>query len=966
MLSIGKMVAGAERYYLQTVAAGREEYYTGSGEAPGRWLGAGAAELGLAGEVAPDDLRAVLAGMAPNGRVLTAGRVDPARRVTGFDLTWSAPKSVSLLYALGDPATADTVRRVHADAVTEALGYLETRGLRVRRGPGGERRIGATGLVAAAFPHRTSRAGDPQLHTHVLVANVAHGDDGTWSAPDARLLYFHARTAGFLYQAVLRAGLTDDLGVRFGPTVNGMAELADVSPRLLRAFSTRRAAIEEHLAEHGGRTARAAEAAALVTRDPKVRPELAPGAGPSDLRARWQAEVAALGPEILGLADPTLADLLGQHHRLPRTETAAEQLVAELTGPDGLTAGDSTFERRDVVRAVAAALPDGGTTDEVAALVGQVLASPEVVFLPGVGRGGERRHSTTELLAVEAAVLDGAAARRLEAVAEVGGSAVRSALGRYPFLADEQQAMVRRLVTSGAGVDAVVGRAGTGKTTALAAARHAWEQDGYRVQGTALSARAAQGLEEGAGIPSTTLARLLQGLDAGTTELTARDVVVVDEAGMVGTRMLGRLLDRASATGSKVVLVGDPRQLPEIEAGGAFAGLVERLGAIELAENRRQREGWERAALDEVRHGQPLRGLAAFDRADRVHTADSLAGSRRELVARWLASRAASEEVAMLAVNRRDVAALNREARAALRDGGLLGSDVVTLAGIGLAIGDEVVCLRNDRLLDVVNGTRGRVSAVEDGTVMLDTDGGPRRLPFAYGLAGHLDHGYAVTVHKAQGMTVDRAFVLATDSLTREAGYVALSRARRVPSCSFPPAPSRTASADRLPTPPTGRPWTGWVIGWGSPGRSGPPPPSGEASSRPRPSPTLARSIRRCPRHRPRRFIPPRNGRPTAPGTRSLGILKRRWGCDRTFRMKDESTTGWPDWSPATEPGSGWRETIRWAADRWRPSSGRPTSRWLPSFASTSADWAGAGSGPGRISGVAGEPTAEGQEGDPV
>ena len=242
-------MAGAEGYYLRTVAAGREEYYTGSGEAPGRWLGAGAAELGLVGEVAPDDLRAVLDGTAPDGRVLTAGRVDPARRVTGFDLTWSAPKSVSLLYALGGLATANVVRQVHADAAADALSYLEAHALRVRRSAGGERRIGATGLVAAAFEHRTSRAGDPQLHTHVLVVNVAHGVDGTWSAPDARLLYFHARTAGFLYQAVLRAGLTDVLGVRFGPAVNGMAELAGVPPLLLRVFSTRRAG---HRAAPGG------------------------------------------------------------------------------------------------------------------------------------------------------------------------------------------------------------------------------------------------------------------------------------------------------------------------------------------------------------------------------------------------------------------------------------------------------------------------------------------------------------------------------------------------------------------------------------------------------------------------------------------------------------------------------------------------------------------------------------------
>lgn len=160
MLSIGKMVARSGEYYIATVANGREEYYTGSGESPGFWLGEGARRLGLEGAVDPDDLRHVFAGISPGGEILTAGRVDEAKRVAGFDLTWSAPKSVSLLFGLSDPATSAMVRGVHEDAVDQALGYLERHALRVRRGAGGENAIGAEGLVAAAFTHRTSRAGD--------------------------------------------------------------------------------------------------------------------------------------------------------------------------------------------------------------------------------------------------------------------------------------------------------------------------------------------------------------------------------------------------------------------------------------------------------------------------------------------------------------------------------------------------------------------------------------------------------------------------------------------------------------------------------------------------------------------------------------------------------------------------------------------------------------------------------------
>ena len=269
MLSIGKMVAGAEDYYLGIVAQGKEEYYTGTGEAPGKWMGSGTEALGLRGEVAPDDLRAILAGVSPHDGSPLAARRGGSSRVSGFDLTFSAPKSVSVLWGLGDSETSATVRAAHDRAVAEGLAYLERHATMARRGAGGERRIETSGLVAAAFVHRTSRNGDPQLHTHVLAANVVLGADGRWSSPDARLLYFHARTAGFVYQASLRANLVEALGVRFGPIARGSAELVGSDSALLRRFSTRRAQIEEYLSGRGESSGRTAELAALATRAPK-------------------------------------------------------------------------------------------------------------------------------------------------------------------------------------------------------------------------------------------------------------------------------------------------------------------------------------------------------------------------------------------------------------------------------------------------------------------------------------------------------------------------------------------------------------------------------------------------------------------------------------------------------------------------------------------------------------------------
>ena len=412
MLSIGKMVIGAEEYYLSMVADGREEYYTGSGEALGTWVGSGTVELALSGEVVPDDLRSVLGGTHPHdGTNLGARRIDPRGRVAGFDLTFSAPKSVSLLYGLGSLDTAAAVKSAHDRAVADGLSYLEHHALFARRGHGGANRIPTSGLVAASFVHRTSRAGDPQLHTHVLAANAVLGADGRWSAPEARLLYYHARTAGFVYQASLRAGLVEALGISFGPVRSGSAEVAGVDPSLLRGFSTRRVEIEEYLLLRGESSRRSAEVAALATREPKAPPDLALDGAP-DLRQRWRARSIELG------VDPDRA--LGEPGR-PRAVTigpaVAERIASEILEPEGITAHESVFERRDVVRAVAERLPEGAALRDIDALAARLLSSPEVVELSALGRGGERLCTTTELLEVEAQFLR---ARRRSTLGSLG------------------------------------------------------------------------------------------------------------------------------------------------------------------------------------------------------------------------------------------------------------------------------------------------------------------------------------------------------------------------------------------------------------------------------------------------------------------------------------------------------------------------------------------------------------------
>jgi conjugative relaxase-like TrwC/TraI family protein len=266
VLSIGKLTAGAAsaRYYEESIATGQEDYYTGRGETAGEWVGAGAAEIGLAGQIPAGALeRLLVEAVHPlTGQPL---RSKPGQ-VQGFDLTFSAPKSVSVLFAVADPDVRAALTRGHEAAVRQALGYLEREAVQVRRGHAGAIREHAAGIVAGAYRHRSSRAGDPQLHTHVVVANLARGADGRWTALHATPLFTHAKTAGYLYQAALRDQLTRSVGVRWSAISKGSAEIEGVPSSAIGHFSTRRAEIRSEMERQGRFGSAAASVAALATR----------------------------------------------------------------------------------------------------------------------------------------------------------------------------------------------------------------------------------------------------------------------------------------------------------------------------------------------------------------------------------------------------------------------------------------------------------------------------------------------------------------------------------------------------------------------------------------------------------------------------------------------------------------------------------------------------------------------------
>ena len=395
-------------------------------------------------------------------------------------------------------------------------------------------------------------------------------------------------------------------------------------------------------------------------------------------------------------------------------------------------------------------------------------------------RTDEAAWTTREILDTEDRLVRTAVLRRGDRAGVVDPASVTRALATLGSLTREQTRLVQRLTRSGAGVEVVEGAAGTGKTFALAAARHAWQTAGYQVIGCSLAARAALQLQEGSGIPSVTVDRLLRELDrSGPAALGSHHVVVVDEAAIVGTRQLAKLLDHAHTAHAKVVLVGDHHQLPEIDAGGAFAGLASRLGSIKLNENRRQHAEWERQALARLRAGATDRALHAYQHHGRVHLEPDLDTARHRLVSDWMQARRAGGSHAMLAQARRDVDELNHIAREHLRAERQLEPHDTVIDGKAFAVGDEILATRNAHDLEILNGTRATITRIDEhhGTIRARTpDGNTIEFPADYTRAGNLTHGYATTIHKAQGTTVQHSFVLVRDTIDREFAYSGLSR----------------------------------------------------------------------------------------------------------------------------------------------------------------------------------------------
>ncbi len=788
--------AGA--YYVD----GPGRYYLDGDEPPGRWLGRGADALGLAGEVDDNDFLSLMDGRDPlSGELLGTSHYE--RTVRGFDVTCSAPKSVSVLFAIGDDSVRHEVLDAHDAAVAAAFGWIEDYAHCRYRLDGEVWTVDARGLVAAAFRQHTSRAHDPQLHTHLVIPNRVMAPDGRWLALDARTLKHDQRTVSALYAAALRAELTTRLGVRWNEVENGQAEMADAPEEVLDAFSQRTKQMARRLDEKTERFVDSVGRRPTPRERWRIEREAAYDSRPSKtsedaltLHEQWQDQLDALGytPERY------LDQVTGRTQPLePGAATDRDAVVAALSS---LRDTQSVWRPAEITREVAAALPTrlGGTAAETVERA-QRLAShaedaltvdvsrpvPDHVPLRQDGRpvtegALDRILTTRTILDEEEHILDLTRRWAFEGGTDAQDLDPDGELTAVQNHAAGAVAGDRRLVL-------VVGPAGTGKTTAMRPGVARLHAEGRVCFGVAPSAAAAEVLAVDTGIDADTLDKLLfeHRLDRPPQhryDLPFGSTVVVDEAAMVSTPRLAELIDLSDRRGWRLALVGDPMQFSAVGRSGMFGYLVDTIGAVELDRVHRFDASWERDASLRLRRGD-TDVVALYDHHDRFHGGTS----RQMAIATVLAWRRAiegGESAAMMAPAREAVAVLNEIAQTLRFAAGEVdaSSPSVKVGPSRAHLGEVVATRRNERTLltdrgrMVKNRDHWTVAAVHtSGALTVSGPTGQVTLPADY-VAADVELAYAETSHATQGRTVDRSFLYLDGPTDTRGIYVPLTRGR--------------------------------------------------------------------------------------------------------------------------------------------------------------------------------------------
>ncbi len=753
------------------------------------------------------------------------------RAVAGYDYTFSVPKSASVLWGFADAGTQALIMQSHHAAVAHVVAFMEREVASTRAGAtgpdGAVAHVDVTGLIATAFDHYDSRIGDPQLHTHVVLSNkVKTVLDGRWRSLAGRPM--HAATVAISehYNAVLADELTRTLGTGWeqrdrGRDRNTAWEIAGVGEEVIMEFSSRSRAIEVekerliavYVATHRRQPTsvvviKLRAQATLATRPAKVDRSLA------ELTAGWRVRATGLlGQDAGGWAQLITGN---PAPRMLRADDVPLGLIDDLGRAVVEAVGEkrSTWRRWNLM-AEASRQTMGwrfATVQDREAVVGMMveaaerlslrLTPPELATSPAEFRRPDGssvfrpKHATVysseQLLAAEDRILERARTVTAPTVSVETVDKITSQPDRDgQSLSDDQIDALIKIAVSGRGVDVLVGPAGAGKTTAMAALHRAWESEhgAGSVIGLAPSAAAAQVLGDDLGIATENTSKWWHNHTTGGVTFDAGQLVIIDEATLAGTLSLDRITNLAVQAGAKVLLVGDYAQLQSVDAGGVFGMLVDdRSHVAELVEVHRFVHGWEKTASLALRHGHP-EAIDTYLEHDRIH-GGATDGMIDAAYRAWRSDREAGLATVLIAETREDVTHLNARARADLIIDGTIkpGREITLSDGTAAGAGDLIITRRNDRRLRdrkgwVRNGDPWTITAVrEDGSISVrhagHAGGGSIVLPASY-VTEAVDLGYAVTAHRAQGITTDTAHILVEPTTTRENLYVAMTRGRR-------------------------------------------------------------------------------------------------------------------------------------------------------------------------------------------
>ena len=792
---------GAGSYYVVQLP----NYYLDSGEPRGVWFGDGAQLLGVSGELDDAAFLAVMAGVDPQRPERDLGRRYDEKSVRGFDVTASAPKSVSVLWALGEMSVRREVADAHDTAVHELARWIEDHA-HTRYRIGGEVAVlDADGIIAAAFRQHTSRWLDPQLHTHLVIANRVKSPDGRWLALDARLIKRDQRTLSAVYHASLRAELTRRLGVRWKEPEHGIAEMADVPETLLTEFSTRTAAVARRIDEkldrfvdtmgHEPTPRQRWQLEREAATD--SRPVKAQGVDAESLHAQWAEQTRALGLDPVDVVDHSTEKVVG---RVGIDQSTAASMVDQAIA--NISEKQSSWRPSEILRQLAAvvptdvAIPAAQLVPWLNRVTGLVAANycidvskpiePDAMLRkdgrPITESVIDRALTTQAILDQEAALIIWADHRLTYDGIDCPEAMTRSVRPLNPAQAEGAAA-----VAGTSDLVLIVGPAGTGKTTALAPAVAQLRAEGRPVFGVAPSATAAEVLSEETGLAADTLDKLLiehrRNRPPGRRfDLPVGTTVIVDEAGMMPTVKLAELAELADLKGWRIALVGDALQFSAVGRGGMFGLLVDTFSAIELERVHRFDNDWEREASLRLRRGD-VTVADVYEQHGRLH-GGTRTQMERACVNAWWERRQIGARGLLMSPTNETTERLNLRAQQLRISAGEIdpAERHLTVGPYTLRVGDEIATRQNDRTLTTDRNEMVRNRSVwtirrigDDDSLVVTGKNGTVDLPASY-VAEHVELAYARTVMGAQGRTVQGGGTLFDKPTDVRNLYVAMSR----------------------------------------------------------------------------------------------------------------------------------------------------------------------------------------------